>query len=129
MPWSCGFTKEARAKLEEHFKPLDVEDALQNHLLKLGSDIGFFTDLGEDHVQDIFGVVWDRSIDKDIGNVSGCVLSEPTLGYIHFPIRLTAGFLQIFPATSPVTGIVSGFSRLVSPYTNAPGLCGACRTC
>ena len=47
VPWSCGFTKEARAKLEEHFKPLDMEDALQNHILKLGSDIGFFTDLGE----------------------------------------------------------------------------------
>ena len=42
--------------------------------MKLGSDIGFFTDLGNDRVQDVFGVVWDRSIDKDIGNVEGCVL-------------------------------------------------------
>jgi uroporphyrinogen decarboxylase len=85
VPWSCGFTKEARVKLEEHFKPFELEDALQNHLLKLGSDIGFFTDLGGDHVQDIFGVVWDRSIDKDIGNVAGCVLPDPTLQHYSFP--------------------------------------------
>src|SRR5664280_1719307 len=85
VPWSCGFTREARAKLEEYFKPLDMEDALQNHILKLGSDIGFFSDLGDNHVQDVFGVVWDRSIDKDIGNVVGCVLSEPTLQHSSFP--------------------------------------------
>ena len=98
VPWSCGFTKEARAKLEEHFKPLDIEAALQNHLLKLGSDIGFFTDLGHDHVQDVFGVVWDRSIDKDIGNVSGSVLPEPSLGHYTFPDPLDPRFFADIPA-------------------------------
>jgi uroporphyrinogen decarboxylase len=97
VPWSCGFTKEARAKLEENFKPLAVEDALQNHLLKLGSDIGFFTDLGDDHVQDVFGVVWDRSIDKDIGNVTGCVLPEPTLQHYSFPDPLDRRFFADIP--------------------------------
>ena len=37
--------------------------------MELGSAIGFFEDLGADRVRDVFGVVWDRSIDKDIGNV------------------------------------------------------------
>ena len=97
VPWSCGFTKEARAKLDEHFKPLDVEDALQNHILKLGSDIGFFTDLGENHVQDVFGVIWDRSIDKDIGNVAGCVLSEPTLQHYYFPDPVDRRFFADIP--------------------------------
>ena len=32
VPWSCGFTKEARAKLQAHFAPVELEDALQNHL-------------------------------------------------------------------------------------------------
>ncbi len=85
VPWSCGFTKEAKDKLREYYAPLDLEDALQNHLLKLGSDIGFFTDLGHDRVQDVFGVVWDRSVDKDIGNVEGFVLPEPTLEGYLFP--------------------------------------------
>ncbi len=97
VPWSCGFTKEAKAKLEEHFKPLDMEDALQNHLLKLGSDIGFFTNLREDHVQDVFGVVWDRSIDKDIGNVEGCILHEPTLQHYSFPDPLDRRFFKEIP--------------------------------
>jgi uroporphyrinogen decarboxylase len=98
VPWSCGFTKEARAKLEEHFNSTDVEDILDNHLLKLGSDIGFFTDLGNDHVQDVFGVVWDRSIDKDIGNVSGCVLPEPTLMRYSFPDPLDQRFFAEIPS-------------------------------
>jgi uroporphyrinogen decarboxylase len=97
VPWSFGFTREARAKLEEYFKPLDMEDALQNHILKLGSDIGFFSDLGDNHVQDVFGVVWDRSIDKDIGNVVGCVLSEPTLQHYSFPDPLDRRFFIEIP--------------------------------
>jgi uroporphyrinogen decarboxylase len=76
---------------------LGLEDALQNHLLKLGSDIGFFTDLGKDHVQDVFGVVWDRSIDKDIGNVEGCMLSEPTLEHYAFPDPLDQRFFTDIP--------------------------------
>ncbi len=97
VPWSCGFTQEARTKLAEHYKPVDIEDALQNHLLKLGSDIGFFTDLGNKHVQDVFGVVWDRSIDKEIGNVTGCVLPEATLGHYAFPDPLDRRFFADIP--------------------------------
>ncbi len=97
VPWSCGFTKEAMAKLKMHFAPLDVEDALQNHLLKLGNDIGFFTDLGNNRVQDVFGVVWDRSVDKDIGNIEGCLLSEPTLEHYHFPDPLDQRFFANIP--------------------------------
>src|SRR5512143_2916381 len=85
VPWSMGFTKEAREKLEEHYGSADLEGPLGNHLLKLGSDIGFFTDLGNNRVRDVFGVVWDRTIDKDIGNVDGLVLPEPTLARYTFP--------------------------------------------
>jgi uroporphyrinogen decarboxylase len=85
VPWSCGFTQEAKAKLHAHYGTIELENALQNHILKLGSDIGFFTDLGDQRVQDVFGVIWDRGIDKDIGNVEGCILSEPTLRHFTFP--------------------------------------------
>ena len=97
VPWSCGFTKEARQKLETYFTHQDLEATLQNHLLKLGSDIGFFTDLGNDRVQDVFGVVWDRSIDKDIGNVVGSLLSEPTLAHYTFPDPLDRRFFAEIP--------------------------------
>jgi uroporphyrinogen decarboxylase len=97
VPWSCGFTQEAKARLQEHYGQVALEDALQNHLLKLGSDIGFFTDLGNDRVRDVFGVVWDRSIDKDIGNVEGCVLHEPTLKGYTFPDPLDPRFFADIP--------------------------------
>jgi uroporphyrinogen decarboxylase len=80
-----GFTTEAREKLQRHFGEVDVELPLENHLLKLGSDIGFFSELGGNRFRDVFGVVWDRTIDKDIGNVEGCVLPEPTLAGYEFP--------------------------------------------
>ncbi|MFU8772375.1 MAG: uroporphyrinogen decarboxylase family protein [Anaerolineales bacterium] len=97
VPWSCGFTLEARQKLHNHFPEVDVETALQNHLLKLGSDIGFFEPLQDDLVQDVFGVIWDRSIDKDIGNVSGCVLEKPTLHGYQFPDPLDERFFSDIP--------------------------------
>lgn len=97
VPWSFGFTVEAKHKLEQHFGTEDLENVLQNHLLNLGNDIGFFIDLGRDRVQDVFGVVWDRSVDKDIGIVEGCLLPEPTLkGYI-FPDPLDPRFFNTIP--------------------------------
>jgi uroporphyrinogen decarboxylase len=97
VPWSMGFTKEAREKLEAHFGCDDVEVPLENHLLKLGSDIGFFEALGNDRVRDVFGVVWDRSIDKDIGNVEGFVVPEPTLSGYQFPDPLDPRFFSDIP--------------------------------
>ncbi|NUQ62738.1 MAG: uroporphyrinogen-III decarboxylase-like protein [Pirellulales bacterium] len=85
VPWSIGFTREAKAKLQAHYGCEDIEVPLENHLLRLGNDIGFFDDLGDHRVRDVFGVVWDRTIDKDIGNVEGCVLPRPTLDGCQFP--------------------------------------------
>lgn len=92
VPWSFGFTQEARSRLQQHFGAVDLEDVLQNHLVKLGSDIGFFQDLGEDRFRDVFGVVWDRRVDKDIGIPEGCVLPEPTLAGYTFPDPLDPRF-------------------------------------
>ena len=97
VPWSFGFTKEAKEKLQQHFGAVDLEEVLQNHLLKLGSDIGFFEDLGDDCVRDVFGVVWDRRVDKDIGIPKGCVLSEPTLKGYTFPDPLDPRFFADIP--------------------------------
>lgn len=94
VPWSLGFTWEARQKLVEHFATEDLEPVLQNHLLGLGSDMGFFEDIGDGCVRDVFGVVWDRSADKDIGVIKGCVLPEPTLKGYRFPNPVDARFFK-----------------------------------
>jgi uroporphyrinogen decarboxylase len=98
VPWSFRLTKEAREKLAAHFGVEDPEPVLQNHILELGSDIGFFTHLGGERYQDVFGVVWDRTIDKDIGNIEGPVLCEPTLAGYAFPDPLDPRFFQDIPA-------------------------------
>ncbi len=85
VPWSFGFTVEARAKLVAHYGNDDLDSTLHNHLLRLGADVGFFTDIGDDCFRDVFGVVWDRSVDQDIGIVTGQVLPEPTLAGYEFP--------------------------------------------
>ena len=85
VPWHCTFTLEAAEKIAEHFGTNDLERVVDNHFVKLGSDTGFFEYLGCDRFQDIFGVTWDRSVDKDIGVVEGCVLPEPVLDGYQFP--------------------------------------------
>ncbi len=86
VPWSFGFTQEAGERIAAHFGAgADLEKALGNHLLNLGAEVGVFTDLGGDLVRDVFGVTWDRRIDRDIGNVRGAVLPEPTLHGYRFP--------------------------------------------
>ncbi len=97
VPWSFGFTQEAKTLLQAHYGSQPLEDILGNHLLNLGNDIGFFTEIGNDRVQDVFGVVWDRSLDKDIGNVEGCVLPRPTLQGYHFPDPLDPRFFSDIP--------------------------------
>jgi len=85
VPWSFGFTKEAYEKLAEHFGGEALDDVFQDHFVTLGEPVGFTTDIGDGCVQDVFGVVWDRNVDKDIGNVKGCVLPEPTLKGYELP--------------------------------------------
>ncbi|MHC4647970.1 MAG: uroporphyrinogen decarboxylase family protein, partial [Planctomycetota bacterium] len=97
VPWACYFTVEAADKLRKHFGEDDLDRALDNHFVTLGDDVGFFTELGNNRFRDVFGVVWDRSIDKDIGNVAGCVLPEPTLEGYELPDPLDARFFEDVP--------------------------------
>jgi len=96
VPWSCGFTQEAAQKLRTHFGG-EWDDALDNHLLGLGRGIGYFRDAGQDCVRDHFGVLWDRSRDKDIGIVKECVLPEPTLSGYDFPDPHDPRFFEEIP--------------------------------
>ncbi len=92
VPWSFKFTAEPKEMLLKYYGVDDLDGVLGNHILQLGSDIGFFEDLGNDQFQDVFKVIWDRSIDKDIGDAKGIVLPAPTLeGYV-FPNPLDARF-------------------------------------
>ena len=97
MPWSYSFTLEAEQRLTAHYQTDDLDTVLHNHIVGLGSAIGFFEDLGNDRVRDVFGVVWDRSIDKDIGIVESAVLPEASLKGYEFPDPVDARFFSSIP--------------------------------
>ncbi|MCK9411177.1 MAG: hypothetical protein M0Q53_02675 [Prolixibacteraceae bacterium] len=85
VPWSFKFTYEPYQMLRQYYNCDDLDLVVGNHLLLFGCDAGMTVQIGKDLYQDYFGVVWDRSVDKDIGNVMGCTLTEPTLKNYSFP--------------------------------------------
>ncbi len=85
VPWSCNFTIDAANVLKDHLGCDNIDTAIDNHLLWLVDDAAFFTDIGNCRVKDYFDVVWDRTVDKDIGVVEGLVLPRPTLADYEFP--------------------------------------------
>ena len=86
VPWSFKFTEEPKQELQKYYGVDDLDIVLGNHILNLGSDIGFFEEIEKDMYQDVFGVVWDRSIDKDIGDPKApYVIPEPSMDGVKFP--------------------------------------------
>jgi uroporphyrinogen decarboxylase len=83
-PWSFGFTYEAEKKLNAHYDTDDLDPIMQNHIIGM-SIFGKFENVGNDCWKDFFGVVWDRSEDKDIGVVKNCLLPEPALADFKLP--------------------------------------------
>lgn len=92
VPWSYKFTVEPEEMLKKHYGVDDLDPIVGNHILQLGSDIGFFEDLGNDMHRDVFNVVWDRSIDKDIGNPAEAVIKEQDMSTYTFPDPLDPRF-------------------------------------
>jgi len=84
--------------LTAHCGSEDLDALLNNHVLHLGGEIGFFQELGEGYVRDLFGVVWDRRIDRDIGVVAGQVLPAPSLAGYTLPDPNDARFCAAIPA-------------------------------
>jgi len=94
VPWSFNFTVEPKEMLKKYYSVSDLDLVLGNHILHLGADIGFFDQIGENLFQDVFKVVWDRSIDKDIGNISDCILAGPTLEGYNFPSAVDPRYFE-----------------------------------
>ena len=87
-PWHISFTIPARDKLRMALGINDLDRAVGNHFAKIEAvpEDGW-REIRPDFWRDEFGVVWDRTIDKDIGNVdhSCLVLPEPDLSELEFP--------------------------------------------
>jgi uroporphyrinogen decarboxylase len=86
VPWHFTFTAPARAKLEVHFGASDLDEVLGNHLAihSVRREAGL-VEVRPGFWQDEFGVVWNRTIDRDIGVVDDLLLKTRSLTNLVFP--------------------------------------------
>ena len=77
VPWSIGLTVECDQRLKAHLGTDDLSEFLDDHFVTDGSEVGRFETVDADHVRDPYGVVWDRSVDKDIGNPVDWPIKDP----------------------------------------------------
>ena len=82
-PWQINLTQDARAKTAAYLGDPDFERKIGNHLAAY--EDGWFIEVRPNFWQDQFGIVWNRTIDKDIGNVAEYLLPEPDLSHYTFP--------------------------------------------
>lgn len=86
VPWQFEFTVPARRKLQAYYGVEDLTPILDNHLAAyeaLPPDA--WQEVRPNYWRDEFGVVWNRTIDKDIGIVDSYQLQERSLAGYRFP--------------------------------------------
>ncbi len=84
VPYNITFTVPAADKLKTHFNDLDFEETLGNHLFSVDALCGDKI-IKPGYRQDDFGVIWNQTIDKDIGVVEELILKEPSLKGLKLP--------------------------------------------
>jgi len=90
VPWHINLTIPARRKVAEYFGIADdretVDEALGNHVHHILTEPpDAWVEERPGFWRDEFGVLWDRTVDQDIGNPCELVLPEPTLEGYDWP--------------------------------------------
>jgi len=86
VPYHITFTIPIEAQVREHYGVEDVDALIGNHLACTSArPPDAWVEVQPGFWRDEFGVVWDRTVDQDIGNVANCCLPEPRLGGYRFP--------------------------------------------
>ncbi len=86
VPWYFTFTAPARKKAEAYYGTTDLDTVLGNHMAKYRPlRRGAWQEIRPGHWRDEFGVVWNRTVDKDIGVVEDYQLKTRSLAGYTFP--------------------------------------------
>lgn len=86
VPWQISFTQPARKKLTDLWGPADLDERLGNHLSWRRTGLsGYWDPTRPDRWVDEFSVVWNRTVDKDIGNPEDYVLQRVALDDYRWP--------------------------------------------
>ena len=77
VPWAWGPTHDCAERLKRHLGVADLGPFIDTHFLDLGHDFSVLVPLPDEHYRDIYGVVWDRRVDKDIGIPADWPIRQP----------------------------------------------------
>jgi len=77
VPWAWSMTRQCAERMRAHLGTEDLSSFVDSHVLALGADIGRFEDLGGGLFRDAYGVVWDRTVDRDIGTPVDWPIKRP----------------------------------------------------
>lgn len=83
VPYQISFSTPAHKKMAIHYKDENFVRRIGNHLVMIEPKTEW-REIKPDFWRDDFGVTWDRTMDKDIGNPIP-VLENPTLKDYRFP--------------------------------------------
>jgi uroporphyrinogen decarboxylase len=85
-PYSMGFTQKAFAAMKAWYGSEDFTKLMDNAIHSVGANPSPRSLWLSDTLwQDDFGVQWDRSVDRDIGNVCNALLPERNLDKLAWP--------------------------------------------
>lgn len=90
VPYHFTFTSPARERLLAHLGDVDLERALGNHLAiySVRQHAGL-EEIRPGYWRDEFGVVWNRTTDRDVGIVDSYLLPSRSLAGFSFPDPLS----------------------------------------
>lgn len=99
VPYELGFTFGAREKLVTYYGEEDLQSRFTNHLATLqAAPPDAWTEVAPGYWRDQFGVVWNRSIDPDIGTIETFQLQTISLDQYEFPDPADPRRFESFPA-------------------------------
>ncbi len=85
-PYAMGLTQKAHAAMVAHYGNDDYLKLIDNSIYGVAANSGPKDQWLSDTLwQDEFGVQWDRSIDRDIGNVCNLVIPDRNLDKLEMP--------------------------------------------
>ena len=86
VPWHFPCTIPTRIKLEKYYGTTDLSAALDQNMVKFSGRANQPpVEIRPGIFRDEFGVVWNRTVDKDIGAVEEFLLKDRSLKSVKFP--------------------------------------------
>jgi uroporphyrinogen decarboxylase len=98
VPYQINATIPARAKIQAHYGAVDLDDLLGNHIARYKSRLEYEPLPKPGLYLDEWGVVWNKTVDKDIGVPESRPLTKPDLSALKLPDPLDPRRYAALPA-------------------------------